>query len=157
MEWKYEEHKDFAIFPILLIFSLFWFPYCFINYSNFLIANSSYSPLENPSGFFKFTPNWRLKMLHFHGSEQLPNPQVLGVIPTKWHCAFDVDLLRIKKTTEQKLTYFDSLIFNDISENASYYKFLNELSTRNTYLTESLVRVQVTTLLKCGAPSRTFS
>ena len=36
----------FNFFSILLILLLFWLPYCFISYSNFLIANSTYSPLQ---------------------------------------------------------------------------------------------------------------
>ena len=33
----------FKIFLILLIFSSFWLPYCYINFPNFLIHNSSFS------------------------------------------------------------------------------------------------------------------
>ena len=39
---------DFTIFSILLILLLFWLLYCFINHSNFLIANPPYSLLKVP-------------------------------------------------------------------------------------------------------------
>lgn len=67
----------FTIFPISLVFQLFWSLYCFIfiNDSNFLIANSSYS---------------------------LPIPWFLGVMLTAWCCVFDTFSSRIKRSSEQK-------------------------------------------------------
>ena len=47
---------SFRIFSIFLNLLLFWLSQCFINDCNFIITNSSYSPLQNPSRFFKFKP-----------------------------------------------------------------------------------------------------
>ena len=60
-----------------------YLPYWFINYSDFLIANSSYSsPRKNLSSFFNVGPIRRKKMLGFLGSEHSPKLQLLGSMLT---------------------------------------------------------------------------
>ena len=63
------------IFPILLIFQLFWLPHCFINYLNFLIVSFSHPsrktlPVSLISGQFNIQnekfPRKKALVLSYH-------------------------------------------------------------------------------------------
>ena len=56
-------------------------PYCFIDYSDFLIRNSPCCRHEeNPSSFFNFGPIGRPTTLNFRGSQLSLNSRFLGIM-----------------------------------------------------------------------------
>ena len=90
-----------------------YLPYCLMDYSNFLIANSPYSPLaKNPSSFFNFGPLRRPNTLSFRGLEHSPNFQFLCAMLTAWCYVVDVVLSQIKKDRWAKFSFFWSLKIN---------------------------------------------
>ena len=85
-----------------------WLSYCFIDYSDFLIANSPYSLSgKNSSEFLDFGSIGRPKALNFWGSEHSPNYQFLRAILTGWRYVFHVALSQINNTDEQNCSYFN--------------------------------------------------
>ena len=70
-----------------------WMSYCFIDYPNFLIANSPYlSPWENPSCFSNSTSK-QAKLPDFRTPSYF---QLSCVMLTAWGCVVDVVLSQIK-------------------------------------------------------------
>ena len=130
-----------------------YLPYCFTDYSDFLIANSPYSfPRKSHSGIFNFGSIQSPKTLSFRGSEHTLNSLFLGVMFTSWFWVFDVVLSKIKKTNEQFFFIWISanLINNKINRphKSTYKEFFKKIDNsisvhqRNTrFLTVELFKV----------------
>ena len=82
-------------------------PYCFIDYLDFLIANSSYSPPgKKPFQFLQFCASLSSKALSFRCPEYSPKSQFWGLMLNAWSCVLEVVLLRIKQNGKIKKFWF---------------------------------------------------
>ena len=76
-----------------------WMSYCFIDYSDFLIANSLHSPPWKSPSCFSNSTSKNAKLPDFRTT---PNFQFSRVMLTAWTCVIDAVLSQIKKDRWEK-------------------------------------------------------
>ena len=76
-----KKNTYFTIFPISQIFQLFWLPYCFTDYSNLLIADSSNSSWKTLPDL-QFQGNLTSKNAEPPDHRTSPNQQFIAIMPT---------------------------------------------------------------------------
>ena len=97
--------RVFVIFSILQFFSVFWLLYSSINHS--LYWTSTFST------FLQFQAKVTPKNIELQMLAKLPsNPKFLDLMRTIRCCVFEVVVLRMKKTGEQKCSCFDPCFRN---------------------------------------------